>query len=87
MKREGFQPKNSSVVYSVHFKADDFEIGNRSWNNRVHTYLKKHAVPSVFGEHSQPEAPQPPEKKRHVLQIVNPLLNVRPKIIISYSCS
>ena len=69
MKREGFQPKKSSHVCSVHFKADDFE---RSSKNRVHTYLKKHAVPSVFIT---------PEKKRNVLQIVNPtLLNVQPKL-------
>ena len=47
---------------SLHF-AMGFENGKiRSWKNRVHTFLKKHAVP------------QAPEKKRHVLQIVLPKL-------------
>ena len=45
LKRGSFEPSKSSVVCSIHFEKEDFEIGEKSMKNRVRTKLKKHAVP------------------------------------------
>ena len=81
MKREGFQPNSSSCVCSVHFKAEDFEVGNKSHKKRVHTFLKKNAVPSVFTTATglPPYQQAQEEKQRTVLKRLNPVPNVMPR--------
>ena len=60
-----YEERGVSAQKILTYVLSDFEKGlKRSWKNRVHTFLKKHAVPSVFIT---------PEKKRHVLQIANSL--------------
>ena len=78
MKREGFQPSDSSSLCSEHFKAEDFEVGNKSWKNRVHKFLKKGAVPSIF-KTSLPSHLKAQKKNKPVLKRLIPVPNLMPQ--------
>ena len=79
MKREGFQPNKYSRVCSVHFKVEDFEVGNKSHKNRVHRFVKKHAVPSIFTTGLTSHM-QVPKAKRCAPKRLNPVPNIMPKL-------
>ena len=44
MNRKGFQPTKSSSVCSVHFKPEDFEVGEKSLKDRKRVHLKKQST-------------------------------------------
>ena len=76
MKRKGFQPTNYSFVCSVHFKPEDFEVDEKFQNDRKFVHLKKNVIPTIFTA-GLPSHLQAGEKKRRVLQRVNPTSNVK----------
>ena len=79
MKRKGFKPTKNSSVCSVHFRPEDFEVDDKSQiRERKRAHLKKNVIPTIFTT-GLPIHLQTAEKKRRVLQRVNPTPNVKLK--------
>ena len=76
MKRKGFQPANHSSVCSAHFKSEDFEVEDKGRKDRKRGRIKKNVVPTIFTS-GLPSHLQSGEKKRRVLQRINPTSNVK----------